>query len=142
MKTKNKAHPPGPDLRSWLATLESHGELKRITTEVDWDQEIGAIARINLGLQGPGLLFENIKGYQNTRCTKFLTGSLGNRRHVCLLLGLPLDTPDRQIVAHLKRNYRHGIAPVEVETGPVKTHRLVGSDLDLTRFPRTLLASP
>lgn len=72
-----------PDLRSWLAVLESHGELRRIRAEVDWNQEIGAITRVNLALQGPGLLFENIRGYSDTPCTKFLTGSLGNRRHVC-----------------------------------------------------------
>lgn len=98
-----EANPAPPDLRTWLATLETHDELRRIRAEVDWNQEIGAITRINLAQQGPGLLFENIRGYRNARCTKFLTGSLGNRRHVCLLLGLPLETTDRAIVAHLPR---------------------------------------
>jgi hypothetical protein len=37
----------GPDLRSWLDTLEAAGELRHITAPVDWDEEIGAItARI------------------------------------------------------------------------------------------------
>ena len=57
MTISSQARSPGPDLRSWLATLEAHGEVRHITTEVDWNQEIGAIARVNLGLQGPGLLF-------------------------------------------------------------------------------------
>ncbi|MCD6674930.1 MAG: UbiD family decarboxylase [Burkholderiaceae bacterium] len=135
-RSKPSARPEcAPDLRSWLATLESHNELRRIGAEVDWNQEIGAITRINLAQQGPGLLFENIRGYRDTPCTKFLTGSLGNRRHVCLLLGLPLDTADRAIVAHLKRRYREGVPYVEVDTGPVKTHKHTGDDIDLTKFP-------
>ncbi len=125
----------GPDLRSWLNTLEQNGELRRIRAEVDWREEIGAIARINLGLSGPGLLFENIKDHKHTRCTKFLTGSLGNQRQVCLMLGLPTDTPDQRIVQHLKACYRQGIPPIEVDTGPVKTHILAGAGLDLGQFP-------
>ena len=68
-----------PSLRSWIAQLEANGQLRRITAEVDWDQEIAGIARINLGLGGPGLLFEAIKDYRKGRCTKFLTASVGNR---------------------------------------------------------------
>lgn len=130
--------PNGPDLRSWLNTLERHGELRRIKTEVDWREEIGAITRVNLSLSGPGLLFENIKDHQNTRCTKLLTCSLGNRRHVCLLLGLSLDTSEKQIVRHLKDRYRHGIPPKIVESGPVKRHVLAGANLDLGQFPAPL----
>ena len=113
MKANTKNSAPDIDLRSWLATLEAHGELRRIKAEVDWNEEIGAITRVNLGLQGPGLLFENITVYKDKRCTRFLTGTLGNRRQVCLLLGLPLATTDRELVAHLKRCYRQGIPPVE-----------------------------
>jgi UbiD family decarboxylase len=126
---------PSIDLRSWLETLEQHGELRRISAEVDWREEIGAVARINLSLDGPGLLFENIRDHKHTRCTKFLTGTLGNRRQVCLLLNLPTDTPDKAIIQHLRACYRRGIPPVEVATGPVKTHKLSGADLDLGEFP-------
>ena len=44
----------GPSLRSWLRQLEENGQLRRIRTEVDWDQEIGGLARINPGLGGAG----------------------------------------------------------------------------------------
>ncbi len=33
------------DLRTWLDRFEAAGELKRIKAEVNWDREIGAIAR-------------------------------------------------------------------------------------------------
>src|ERR1051325_7158231 len=103
-----------PDLRRWIATLEAAGELKRVKAEVDWDQEIGAITRVNLGLQGPALLFEAIKGYRSGRCTQFMTSGLGTRRQICLMLDLPPDTSARTLVATLKRRFRQGIAPVTV----------------------------
>ncbi|MBI5629204.1 MAG: UbiD family decarboxylase, partial [Candidatus Rokubacteria bacterium] len=33
------------DLRQWIALLEKEGELRRVAAPVDWDREIGAIAR-------------------------------------------------------------------------------------------------
>ena len=58
------------DLREWIATLEREGELARVKTEVDWDFEIGAIARENMDRGGPALLFENIKDYKNYNMQK------------------------------------------------------------------------
>src|SRR5215475_2120370 len=98
--TQSRNGESGPDLRSWLATLEAADQLRRITASVDWDEEIGAITRANLALGGPALLFENIAGHENTRCTKFLTSGIGNRRQIQLLLGLPDTTSDAAIVGH------------------------------------------
>ena len=55
------------DMRQWMARLEGEGELRRVAAEVDWDREIGAIARRVLEKKGPALLFENIKGYASGR---------------------------------------------------------------------------
>ena len=125
----------GPDLRSWLATLEGAGQLARIGAEVDWNEEIGAITRANLALQGPGLLFENITGHQDTVCTKFLTSAVGNRRQVQLMLGLPEGTSDADIVAHLRKRFQNPIAPRLVESGPVQENVITGDDIDLEQFP-------
>jgi 4-hydroxy-3-polyprenylbenzoate decarboxylase len=106
-----------------------------VKVEVDWDQEIGALTRIMLGLGGPGLLFENIKDHQTTRCTKLLTGTMGTKAHVALMLGLPRDTSDAAIVRHLKDTFRKPILPVTVRTGPVKQNVLRGRQIDLGQFP-------
>jgi 4-hydroxy-3-polyprenylbenzoate decarboxylase len=51
------------NLHEYLNLLESHGELQRITAEVDPQYEIGEIAQRQLRLGGgPALLFENVKG--------------------------------------------------------------------------------
>ena len=77
------------DMREWITRLEKEGELRRITAPVDWDREIGAIARRVLEKKGPALLFENITGYETGRCTKLLTGGLGSRGRLALALGFP-----------------------------------------------------
>ena len=65
-RVKRKTGPGAnqPSLRSWIETLSRQKKLKRVKIEVDWDEEIGAITRINMGLRGPALLFENIKDYK------------------------------------------------------------------------------
>ncbi|MEE9551281.1 MAG: UbiD family decarboxylase, partial [Candidatus Binatia bacterium] len=58
------------DLRTWIKMLEDEGDLKRVTAEVDWNRELGAITRRVFSEGGPALLFENIKDYKQGRCTK------------------------------------------------------------------------
>ena len=61
--------------------LEQQGELRRIKAEVDWDREIGAVTRRVLAKKGPALLFENIKGYRDGRCTKLFVTSCSRFSH-------------------------------------------------------------
>jgi 4-hydroxy-3-polyprenylbenzoate decarboxylase len=79
------------DLREWIVRLDKEGELRRITAEVDWDRELGAIARRVLEKRGPALLFENIKGYKTGRCTRLLVSGLGSVGRLALALGFPKD---------------------------------------------------
>ena len=72
------------DTRDWIALLEKEGELRRITAEVDWNREIGAIARRVLEKKGPALLFENIKGYRSGRCKKLFVSGLGARSRLAM----------------------------------------------------------
>ena len=53
------------DLREWIETLESEGELARVKAKVDWDLEIGGITQRVFDEEGPALLFENIKGHED-----------------------------------------------------------------------------
>ena len=129
------ASPNQPSMRSWLADLEGAGELLRIKAKVDWDEEIGAIVRVNHGLHGPALLFENIKDYKDGRCTKFMSCGLASPAKVALMLGLPKETPDKALVRHLKDTYRKPIKPVTVDTGPVKENVLKGKEINLWEFP-------
>ncbi len=51
------------DLRDFIATLEKHGELKRVSAEVDPVLEIAELADRAVKSGGPALLFENPRGH-------------------------------------------------------------------------------
>jgi UbiD family decarboxylase len=123
------------DLRQWIEVLEKAGELRRIPAEVDWDRELGAVARRVLEKRGPALLFEAITGYRTGRCTRLFTGGLASRGRLALALGLPPDVPNDQIVQHVMRKNRETIPPVIVPTGPVKEHVVRGDAIDQAEFP-------
>ena len=99
------------DMRQWMANLEQQGELRRITAEVDWDREIGAITRRVLEKKGPALLFENIKGYSGGRCTKLFASGLGARSRLALALGMSRDASNRELVQHVMTKNREAIPP-------------------------------
>ena len=57
------------DLRDWIALLKSEGQYREVHAKVDWDVEIGTIARHCMSApNGPALLFDNIKDHENSFC--------------------------------------------------------------------------
>jgi len=122
-------------LSEWVDKLEAEGELKRITAKVDWDGELAAIVGRVYAQRGPALLFENIKGYESTWCRKILTGGLSKRSRVALTMGMPKDTSQPELVKELRKRLREPIAPVDVDTGPVKENIIKGNDVDLFQIP-------
>lgn len=123
-------------IRQWIEQLKRANLLDTINAEVDWDLEISAIARICQSNNGPGLLFENIKDYQGTLSTQFITSTYSSLEQANLLFGLPVGTPEKELVKHIKTAFRSpGIEPVIVPTGPVKENILKGDEVDLFQFP-------
>ena len=122
-------------LRDWIEELDKAGLLKRITAKVDWDLEIGAINRRVGDQEGPALLFENIKDYENTTCRKLFVNGLGSRERVAMAFNLPRDTSHRDIVKHIKGKLGRHIDPVKVESGPVKKNIIKGDAVNLYEFP-------
>ena len=123
------------DLREFVDRLSENGELVKVKAEVNWDREIGAITRKVLNNKGKALLFENIKGYKNTPCTKFITNTLGSRKRVCLALGLKEDTPYGEITRSMKDRFTKRVDPIKVETGHVKENIVRGEEVNLFKFP-------
>jgi UbiD family decarboxylase len=123
------------DLREWLDKLESGGELKRIKAQADWDKEIGAITHMAWRRGYSSLLFENIKGYQATRCRRLFAMSIGNPRQIAIMFGLPEDTNPRDLVTAFRERTKSGLAPVTVASGQVKENIVKGNDIYLYDFP-------
>ena len=125
------------DLRGWIKALDAAGELKQIDAEVDWNVELGTVARLAQGAgTGPALLFNNIRDYgANSRCRQVFTGGLSSHRRLAMLLGLPPDTHARELVKLGRTILSGGVPPRIVETGPVKDTIVTGDDIDLLEFP-------
>ncbi len=78
------------DMRGWMKALEGAGELQQIDAGVDWNIELGTIARLAQGAgTGPALLFNTIRDYgANARCRQVFTGGLSSARRIAMMLWL------------------------------------------------------
>lgn len=123
------------DLREWLDKLKAEGELKTITSEVNWDRELGTIVRMVLNRGGPALLFENIKDYRDGPCTKLFTGGLSRLPLLAMSLGLPRETESSELVRFIMEKNKERVAPVIVESGPVKENIIPADRVNLYDFP-------
>lgn len=130
---------PPKSLREFIAALESSGDLHSISTEVDWDQEAGAVARRVTEGYGPALLFNNLKDYPQGH--RILANSLATYRRVAVAMGLPPDTSVKQLFAQYEQRTEKPIAPRVVDTGPCKENVQVGDDIDLYTLPAPMVHS-
>jgi len=124
------------DLREFLAKLESEGELLRIKDEVNWEEEIGAVSKRLIdnetkGINAPAVLFENITGYPGAR---FFTNTLSSYRRYALALGLPKNTPIKDIIETYRQRAKNSVKPKIVKSGPCKENIIKGDDVDLFKF--------
>jgi len=128
------------DLRDWLSSIESDGELRRING-ANWDLEMSTISEI-IYREGkrpiPALLFDDIPGYP--KGYRALFGILSSPRR--LAKALYLTMPDGETgVLSLVRSWRdksqelRPIPPKWVDSGPIQENSFVGDEVDLTKFP-------
>ncbi|EEU3332942.1 phenolic acid decarboxylase, partial [Escherichia coli] len=99
------------DLRSFLQALDDHGQLLKISEEVNAEPDLAAAAnatgRICDG--APALWFDNIRGFTDARVTMNTIGSWQNH---AISLGLPPNTPvKKQIDEFIRRWDNFPIAP-------------------------------
>jgi 4-hydroxy-3-polyprenylbenzoate decarboxylase len=139
------------DLRDFIAQLESMGELKRVTLEVDPRLEMTEFCDRVLKNGGPAILFENPKG----RRIPVLGNLFGTVRRVAL--GMGEDDPARlreigKLLAYLKepeppKGLRDAwekwpvlkqvlnMAPKEAGSAPCQDVVWEGQDVDLAKLP-------
>ena len=126
-------------MRGWIDALRDAGELHEIDAEVDWNGELGAIARRVFGQgNGPALLFKNIKGYTDKDkvwSTQLFTGGQSNYSRLKMLLGLPPEATITDMVLATQYYFQQRVAPEIVQTGPVKENIFKGEDIDLYKLP-------
>lgn len=123
------------DLRHYVATLESLGQLK-VVEGASCDLEIGAITELATSRSNsPAVLFDSIQGFK--KGFRILTNFLAHKSRERLVYGVAEELTDSEAV-RLWKNKLKEVKPVEtlhVDDGPVKENMMVGNDVDLTRFP-------
>ena len=124
---------PAQDLRSFLQLLEDEGELARIESSVELNQEIGAVCWRNLRNSGPGLLFERAGDHD----IRLAVDLLASRRRYALALGVEPD----QLAAAWNHRTRNLVPPVIIENGLCQQHVWVGDQVDLTKLPAPISTS-
>ena len=130
-------------LREFLEALQQIGDLQPIQATVDWNLEMGAIARRSMDLRAPAPLFNRIKGIEAGFRAFGAPGGLSGRSkykyaRVALALGLPADCHPRRIVEELADARQRALIPprlVTREQSPCKENILLGEAVDLLRFP-------
>jgi len=116
-----------------MQLLEERGMLKRITAEVDPNGELGAICYRDLVKDGPGLLFENVKGYPDMP----LAANVMYREDQ---LGLALNAEANWEALRdiIQDGMQRRLPSTQVLTGPVKENIILGEDVDVDMFPTPL----
>ena len=139
---------PHNDIREFIDDLEKEGELIRVKREVDWDLEVGAIARrlceTTLGRRvkeggQPAALFEKIKGYPEG--FRICTMTHGGIQRIAMMLGT--KEPDKATYRELQDLFLEGTAhpmrPNLVKSGPCKENIMMGEEVDLYKFPAPMV---
>ncbi len=139
------------DLRDFIAQLESQGELKRITAEIDPNLEMTEICDRTLRADGPALLFENPKGFD----TPVLGNLFGTPERVAmgmgensvsalrdvgkLLASLKEPSPPKGVKDALSSIPKYkkvlDMAPKKVKKAACQAHIIEGGEVDLSKLP-------
>ena len=139
------------DLRDFIAKLETEGELKRISVEVDPYLEMTEICDRTLRAGGPALLFENPKGHT----IPVLANLFGTTRRVAMGMGEDSVEALREVgrlLAFLKEpdppkgiwdawdklpvfKQALNMAPKIVGQAPCQENIIEAADVDLARLP-------
>jgi len=125
------------DNRQFIEALEKSGDVVRIKDVVDWDLEVGAIVRRTSEMRKQAPFFEKIKDYPEGY--RILGEPLGTYRRIAVALGLPADTPYKEIRTEYERRLANPIKPVVVQDGPCKENVVKGDDVDLFQFPAPMV---
>ncbi|RJR46242.1 MAG: UbiD family decarboxylase [Desulfobacteraceae bacterium] len=130
---------PYKDHREFFKALEKEGDLLKISKQVDWDIEAGAIGRRNYEQYGPCLLFENIKDYP--KGYRISNGTSGTWPRVAMALGLPREASVREIYHTYDEKLGSKIPPTVVDrrAAPCKQNIMMGDDINLNKFPAPMI---
>jgi UbiD family decarboxylase len=126
---------PYEDLREWIEQARALDEVRH-AKGLSWERDIGMASEIVIqDDNGPAVLFEEIPG--SLPGSRLLVNIFGGTRRN-MTLGFPAGLSRLDLSEAFRLHYMSDlvrIPPRYVETGPIFENRMVGDDIDITRFP-------
>ncbi|MGE3710761.1 MAG: hypothetical protein AB7G35_13900, partial [Hyphomicrobiaceae bacterium] len=123
------------DLRSWIAEIETAGEVKTIKG-AEPKEEIGGLVDIYMRKMGnPALMFDEIPGYPKGH--RVLANILTSVPRCALALGLDAKTTDRELIQWWRQymGNKPSVPPKQVNGGPLLENVYEGDKVDSTKIP-------
>jgi 4-hydroxy-3-polyprenylbenzoate decarboxylase len=128
---------PFYDIREFIETLEKYGEVKKISKEVDWDLEAGAIMRRCCEEKLPAPFFLKIKDYE--KGYTIFGNPLASFRRLAIALDMDPDASYSEILRKFDEGRKNVIKPNLVKDAPCKENIHIGDEVDLYEFPAPLI---
>lgn len=125
------------DLRDFVTCLEGQGDCRKVSDEVDWNLEAGAITRRCCELGKPAPFFQKIKDYPPGY--RILGDPVGTFRRLATAFGLPPEAPYGEILNVYDDRRKNPLKPTLVSTGPCKEVIQIGQEVDLFKLPAPLI---
>ncbi|MDF2524176.1 MAG: UbiD family decarboxylase [Clostridiales bacterium] len=118
------------DLREFLETLESEGQLVRIKDEVNPEPDIASVGRAASNIKNsPAILFEKVKGYKYS----VVTNVHGSWQNHALMLGMDKNATTKEQFAELNRRWdKYPVSPnvVKRKDAPCKEN-VIDKDINI-----------
>ena len=126
---------PNPDLRDWVAEIETADQLQRVSG-AELEEEIGGkVEAFQRRTVHKAVLFDDIPGFPSGY--RILENILTSVPRINITLGLPSSGRDIDLVQFWRRTMREmkSVPAVTVASGPIQDNRFSGNELDLRRIP-------
>ena len=121
------------DMRGYIETLESMGELRRIEG-ADLNSEVGALTELAADKQGPALLFSNFDQYPAG--FRIISNVFRTCKRTGPAMGIDAENGIDYLYAWRKKLAAYKPVPVQqVEGGPVMENQMADEEVDLYKFP-------
>ncbi len=120
------------DVREFADALLASKEMVLVEDEVDWDQELAGIGRLSCEKDGPAFMFNNVKDYAGWRV---MANPVTGWRRFAVALGLPAETPLRELYRVYGEREQNPIPPILVNESPCKEVIWPEEKLDLFDLP-------
>lgn len=124
------------DLREFLSALEARKDIKTVLN-ADPNLEMGYLTELQSSRpEQPALLFDEILNFP--KGFRVLVNALNTEARFALAHGLPLELKGMQLVKAWKERLNQKfqpLPPIYIQKGTVEENILLGSDIDLNKFP-------